>query len=124
MNCQNCEKLEKELLIAQAAIAEHNKIEVRHDTKIKADLSALDKHDKEVRQKTLNEGLLGAFKSNNEHWNEGWNEGYEKGRKPLVDALQKIKVQLDMEPQMLPLIERLQKYVADALAEEVNDNAN
>ncbi len=34
----------------------------------------------------------------------------------LVDALKKCKSQLDMEPQLLPLVERLQRYIKDALA--------
>ncbi len=34
----------------------------------------------------------------------------------LVDALKKCKSQLDMEPQRLPLVERLQGYIKDALA--------
>jgi hypothetical protein len=76
---ERIEELEQQLLQAQAAIAETNRICNVHGLRVpieSIDLSALDKHDAEVR----------AY---------GWNEGREHERKcsealrkPLVDALE------------------------------------
>ncbi len=44
------------------------------------------------------------------------NDAISAAQQPLVDALKKCKSQLDMEPQRLPLVERLQGYIKDALA--------
>jgi len=72
MNCQNCDKLEKQLLSAQAAIAEARKIHQFASVKANAademskalesvDLSTLDKHDAEVR-KVMVEAIGWALK--------------------------------------------------------------
>ncbi len=46
----------------------------------------------------------------------------DKAQQPLVNALKKCKSQLDMEPQRLPLVERLQGYIKDALEIEKEDS--
>ncbi len=86
---------------------------------ITVDLSALYKHDKKIRREALNEGLLGAFKSNNEHWNEGWEVCWRDKVKPLVDALERIREQVPHFEFALTIEGReiwLHDFVADALA--------
>ncbi len=53
-----------------------------------------------------------------------FDKGAAAAQQPLVDALKKCKSQLDMEPQRLPLVERLQGYIKDALDDFTRSSGN
>jgi len=93
-------KLKRQLLAAQAAIAEHNKGLLYANKKayeIKVDLSALDKHDAEVREKAVVDVIGGSI-----------DDAIAEVRKPLVDALERLS--------RLSLMGKARDIVYDALA--------
>ncbi len=55
---------------------------------------------------------------------EMWSAKLANARHPLIDALKKCKSQLDMEPQRLPLVERLQGYIKCALDDFMRSSGN
>ncbi len=93
----------------------------RFGTSVQSDIGALfhcsTRKDAEIAAIEHNASITAEQERCDEIWRIGKAELAAEREKvqPLVDALKKCKSQLDMEPQRLPLVERLQRYIKDAL---------